>query len=100
MSPKKKKQAVRITNPTAGCGWTSLRNALRYIQRGLARWTKDGAIEFVASDPRVMTVRVSYETEYDRAAHAGLADMDAIRNVPVVGRPELLLTERSRRRAA
>jgi hypothetical protein len=98
--PLHNKRAVRILNPASGSGWTSRRRAREYVRQGRARERPDGSIEFIGSDPQRMAVRLSAENDYDRAARSGLADIKAIRNVPVVGPVERLLTERSRRCAA
>jgi hypothetical protein len=96
--PHTKKHPIPILNPGTGCArYTSLRNALLYIARGLARW-RGGGIEFIASDVRCM--HVARETEYDMAAHTGLASFRAIQGLPVSGRPETVIQTRTRRPAA
>jgi hypothetical protein len=92
------KRAVRILNPASGSGWTSARRANDYVRQKRARWVR-GGIEFIAADPRHMVVQVSAENDYDRAVRTGLAPIEAIRHLPVVGRVEVLLTRTTRRAA-
>jgi hypothetical protein len=95
--PLHNKRAVRILNPASGSGWTSRRRAREYVRQGRAQERPDGSIEFIGSDPQCMAVRLSAENDYDRAAHSGIADVESIRNLPVVGPVERLLTIKRRR---
>lgn len=96
--PHRSKRAVRIANPASGPGWTSQRRAAEYVRQGRARWMP-GGIEFLPGNARHRTVaRIVAEDDYSRAAHSGFATLDALRNLPMVGRLELMLTESSRRR--
>ena len=92
------KRIVRITNPASGPGWTSQRRANEYVRQGRARRVP-GGIEFLASNSRHRAVVQAVETEYDIASRSGFANLEALRNLPMVGRVELMLTERSRRPA-
>jgi hypothetical protein len=96
MSPRKK-----LKIPIQGGGMTSLAHAERYQRRGVARIV-NGVLVFFG-DPKIhrrASVDRSKEIGYDRAAHSGLATLQAIRNIPVAGPIERLLTEPSKRRAA
>jgi hypothetical protein len=93
MSPKKR--AVHIFNPSSGSAWTSHRRATAYIRRGVARWRKDGSIEFITSDERC--IKVERETEYDKAAHSGVAEIRSFKHFPLVGDKMLALVLPTRR---
>ena len=95
---RKKCRSVRILNPLSGPGWTSNRRANSYVACGQAEWV-GLAIRFIECDPRRMTVRVSIDDDYARAAHSGFAGLDALRNLPMVGPVEKLYVERKRRAA-
>jgi hypothetical protein len=43
---------VRIRNPIDGPGWTSAKQAIKYIKRGQARFVTNTEIEFIESDYR------------------------------------------------
>ena len=81
---------VRILNPAAGRGYTSRKCAERHVQRGLARWVKDNSgrdcLEFVSKDAiaAIVARSVARETAYDRAAHAGMARLAELANLPMV----------------
>jgi hypothetical protein len=93
------KRVVHIVNPTSGPGWTSNRRAVQYVRDGRARFVP-GGIEFIVGNLRhLAVVRMAEENEYDRAAHSGFAPLEALRNLPMVGHPELMLTVRSRKTA-
>jgi hypothetical protein len=98
--PLHDKRAVRILNPASGPGWTSRRRACEYVRQKRAWRHPDGSIEFISGDPRHMAARVSVENDYDIAARTGIASIEAIQGVPVVGPIIRLLTLRSKRRAA
>ena len=54
----------------------------------------------VEDDRRVIAAHLSVArmaSAYDRAAHTGIASIDAIRHLPVAGPVIRLLTERARR---
>lgn len=85
-------------------GRLSRKEAKRYVKRGRARWVDD-SLTFIhdAGDYRELSVQRSVSQVgwgYQQASRIGIATLDAIRHVPVVGRPDLLLTERRRPVAA
>jgi hypothetical protein len=65
-----KQRAVRIRNAAGGCGFTSAKRALKYVQRGQARLVGDNEIEFIASDFRAISAEASMKstTEPDGAS--------------------------------
>jgi len=97
---KHKRVDVRILNPIAGRGYTSRKCATRYVQRGIARWAKDGhgrdCLEFLAEGfaaiVKASVKRVVDHTvlAYDRAASVGMARMGDLANLPMVA-PGVLL---------
>lgn len=95
-------RTVRIVNSAGRDSRIRRKAALRLVARGVARWLDIGTIAMIENDHRVRSGMTSAarSSEYDRAAHSGLADIDAIRHVPVVGPIDRLLTERRRRLAA
>ena len=97
-----KARAVRIQNPAGGSGYTSRKSAEHLVSRGRARWLDISTIAMVESDPRHQAAERCARSchEYDRAAHSGIASVEAIRNLPVAGPAERLLTERRRGMAA
>lgn len=92
---------VRIHNPLARNGYTSLKSAQRYVARGRARWRKDGSLEFIESeaDYRAVSVMRS-EDGYDRDVSRGaMASLDAIKHLPVAGNVVKLITRHKRKAA-
>lgn len=83
--PLLKSPRVKIENGVAGGnGWTSHRNAERYVAQGRARWTRPGqVIAFIESDYRHRAV-VRAGDGYD-VGTAGLAKDNELRAVPFVG---------------
>ena len=60
---KHKHTDVRILNAAVGCGYTSRKNADRYVDRKVARWVRDEhgreCLEFVKGTPQATAVRAS-----------------------------------------
>jgi hypothetical protein len=46
------KRAVRIVNPIGGPGYTSAKQAIRFVQQGRARYVDETCIEMIAEDYR------------------------------------------------
>jgi hypothetical protein len=95
---------VKVFNPKGRNGFTSLKSAQRYVKRGLARWRKDGAVEFIddTGDYRavaVLSVEQLTRCGYDRDVSCGaMASLDAIKHLPVAGNVTKLLTRTTRSR--
>jgi len=92
------KREVRIVNPSSsGCGWTSLKQAAKYVLRGRARWNGT-ALEFIETDYRHKATGITAERirqiEYDRACGSGMLDAAQMRHIPIV-RPYLMLVRRT-----
>jgi hypothetical protein len=89
MRPDKAK--VRIANPIqAGSPFTGRNRAERYVRVGRAVWVTPNMIRFVDGDQRNLDAigRASAAAaKYDRVANAGLANLTAVRNLPVAGNP-------------
>lgn len=85
---------VVVTNGLNGQRLTSLFRRKRYVARGLARWV-GGALEFFrdARDHRENSAGRLRQIAYDYAAGRGLADLEAVRHLPVVGPPIELFTK-------
>ena len=114
-----KSYEVRILNPAAGRGYTSLKCAKRYVGEKRADWVApDGAggwdvvnerpnmprlvLRFREQDERVQAVlrcaeKRQLDRVYDTAAGSGMATLEQIENLPVT-RPMDLLVVRTRRR--
>ncbi len=87
---------IRIENPIAGSGFTSLNRAKRFLKRGLAEWVEPGvSIRFIR-DPRDHRDQSAQQSGgltrywYERAAHSGIADTAELANTPVVAAAKLL----------
>ena len=76
---------------------TTLFHAKRYVARGLARWA-GGAIEFPRNpdDHRETSAQRACQFAYDRAASTGIADVEAVRHLPVAGPAIRMFTERTK----
>jgi hypothetical protein len=46
------KRAVRILNPSGGAGWTSVKQAIRFVEQGRARYVDEVSIEMIEDDYR------------------------------------------------
>lgn len=60
------KREVRIINPGGGSGFTSAKQAIKYLKRGRARFRPDlgeNVIEFIEADHRHLAVVKSIERE-------------------------------------
>ncbi len=97
------KLQVVIRNPKSPNGYTSLKSAQRYVERGRARWVQENAIvEFIddKADYRAEAVEKSQERTlramqigYDFDVNFGQrASLDAIKNLPVAGDPAKCFT--------
>jgi hypothetical protein len=86
---------IVVTNGLNGQRLTSLFQAKRYVARGLARWV-GGALEFVryGGDHRETSAQRLCQITYDCAARRGLAELEAVRHLPVVGPPIQLFTKK------
>jgi hypothetical protein len=98
----KSKRIIRIENPAAGCGFTSLNRARRFVRKGQAEWAEGGAsIRFLESDHRHQSAqRSESETRmgYESAVGEGIAQLAALRKVPIL-MPSLALGVGRRRGA-
>ena len=93
---------VRLDNPAGGSGFINRKRAQRLVHKGVARWLDARTIAFIETDhqaARIHGARLS-EMNYDRAASSGMATIEQLRHIPMVGQVERLLTERRRRPAA
>ena len=90
---------IQIVNPLDRSS-TSLFHAKRYVNAGLAKWVGN-AIEFLRNpfDHRETSAQRACQVAYDRAASSGIADMDAVRHLPVAGPPIRIFTDRANTRA-
>lgn len=101
ITPNPRRVRVCISNPLpGGSRYTSLRNAERFVRRGLARWTGT-KLMFIESDTRDMAI-VSAEIgqlrkylAYDRVARP--MTLREIAAIPVIC-PEKLIMDRGRSR--
>ncbi len=86
-----------VTNGLNGQRRTSLFQAKRYVACGLARWV-GGALEFFRDDGdhRDTSAQRLCQITYDCAAGRGLADLEAVRHLPVVGPPIQLFTRKQK----
>lgn len=91
---------IRIENPASEIGWTSKKQAKRYVERGDAEWIVRGvSIRFnhrcehrkVAVDQSINDTRAAYA----RAANNGMATLGQIAGVPVL-QPVKLITDFSK----
>lgn len=80
---------IRILNPAhPGGSHTSVKQAERYVRRGVARWIGD-ALEFIESDHRHISVVASADLR-DRIAARGYDDigcmtLNQVQGLPVCG---------------
>lgn len=86
---------IKIQNPIAGSGFTSLNRAKRFVKRGLAEWTEVGASIRFIRDPRdhrdaASPVKEATRYWYERSVQTGVANAAALANTPVVA-PGVLL---------
>lgn len=102
-STNPRKIRVSILNPTPGGNrYTSLRNAQRFVRRGVARWSGE-RLEFITSDANNRKViaeeikRLRTGMGYDRVQRA--MTLEEIAAIPVVC-PQKLLIDRGRRKSA
>jgi hypothetical protein len=67
---------------------------------GVAQWVGD-AIRFLRSpdDHRETSAQRASQMAYDRAASSGIADVEAVRHIPVAGPPIRIFTDRANTRA-
>ena len=80
LDPRKTK--VRIDNPIAGSGITSLAHARRYVKRGLAQWSSDTSIKMLDSHQRESAKRTIRPIVTDGR---GFATLEAVQNLPCAG---------------
>src|SRR3954464_10188427 len=68
---------IRILNPVADHGFTSLKRALRFINQGRAEWVKHGvSIRFVNGNHKHASAQQSVNATrywYERAVDSGIA---------------------------
>ncbi len=91
-------RSIRIENPVAGSGLTSLKQARRFVLRGLAVWTKsEVSIRFLCDldDHRYQSV---VKTLRPPTAPSDVASIEEVRNLPMV-RPWVALAGAVRKRA-
>jgi hypothetical protein len=85
---RKHQQDIRILNPVAGCGFTSANRARRFVAQGRAIWVDpEISIRFVASDHRHCSAAASLVATrywYDRAVNVGVAQLEALANLPMI----------------
>jgi hypothetical protein len=81
-------KSIRIENPVSDCRFTNKNRAKRFVAQGRAEWVETGvSIRFIAADHRHRAAQVSVDTTrygYERAAHAGLAQLSELANLPMV----------------
>ena len=90
----KRKKAIRIENPVAGCGFTTRNRARRFVAQGRAERVQPGvSIRFIQSDHRHRSAKKSVDATrywYERAAHTGMARLAELANLPMIA-PGVLL---------
>jgi len=93
-------EKIRIVNPIQqGSCWTGRNRAERYVRIGRAVFVGPNSIRFIDSDLRnasALKRAASAADKYDRVARTGVASLSAIKNLPVVGKPLVLLTDTRR----
>ena len=94
-----RKIRVQILNPLDR-STTSLFHAKRYVSAGLAKWAGN-AIEFLRNpfDHRETSAQRACQIAYDHASSTGIADVDAVRHLPIAGPPIRMFTDRANTRA-
>ena len=67
---------------------------------GVAQWVGD-AIRFLRNpdDHRETSAQRASQIAYDRAASSGIAEMEAVRHLPIAGPPIRIFTDRANTRA-
>ena len=93
--PPPVRKNIRIENPIAGAGFTSLNRAKRFVKRGLAEWVEPGASIRFVRDPRdhrdaASPVKEATRYWYERSVQTGMAQLAALANTPVVAPSKLL----------
>lgn len=106
MSQRHKQRSVRIANPVpGGRNWTSEARARAYIRAKRAVMLPDGRLKFIAGPGHLaaaamlVLIRLN-ESPYEVAARTGLATLEAVRNLPTAGAPEVVMHLRTRARRA
>jgi hypothetical protein len=95
------KRVFILNPPPNGSRWTGRNRAERFVRTGRAVFVGENSVRFVDSDPRnqAATEQADRDAEgYDLASSMGLANLRAIRNLPTVGNPLILLTRKQRRK--
>jgi hypothetical protein len=88
MSKNPKKIRVEILNPVAGCGYTSLAHARRYVKRGRAEWANDAGVtklRFVNAHHAHESARIRASAITRRGEGIGMASLEAVEGLPVAG---------------
>lgn len=80
--PDARKVKVRIENPIAGTGITSLAHARRYVKRGLAEWTSESTIKMRDCHQRESARRTIRPIVTDGS---GFATLEQVQNLPCAG---------------
>ena len=76
---KHKHTDVRILNAAVGCGYTSRKNADRYVARGVARWFRDErgeCLEFTKGTPQAAAVQASVKRTSDQIGYDSIAGVE------------------------
>lgn len=89
---------VKIKNPAGGVGCVNRKRAKSLVRRGRARWLDEHTIEFIATNHQAARIHAArlQQIDYDRASRTGFATEREIRNLPMVGPIERILTDRRR----
>lgn len=99
---KRKRATVQILNSPHGRGYTSLKSANDEVRRGAAEF-RDGGLWLLDGTPRAAFIRDavagSSQANYDQASREGIASLDSIRHLPVVGDVVKLFTKQTGRKA-
>jgi hypothetical protein len=83
------KRAVRISN-SCGRGWTSRKQADRFVKKGQARWNPDGTLSFIEDDfGHISATRSAARQVFTDGT--GMATLAAIAGLPVI-QPIKLIT--------
>ncbi len=81
-------KSIRIENPVSDCLFTTKNRAKRFVAQGRAVWFEPGvSIRIITSDHRQRAAQTSVDTThfgYERAAHAGLAQLSELANLRMV----------------
>lgn len=81
---KRKRATVAILNPRDGRKYTSLASAKEYVRRGAAMFV-GGGLEFFSNTPRSAFLLRAVEASFDPYVDTGMASVEAIEGLPVVG---------------